>query len=360
MNRRNRSIQKCPRHAIIAASHLLFVFTCISRRNIFTSDLSLCYPFSGSCFQTAEAVLLSGSVRSFTHCIRTLISSYHCRTCVGGREFGIIMAESNLDWLSGGFLYWCFWLWSTARRWPVYLEEKRDTGENEDKVRTKTHNNDRKGIRKRKRARLGWFVSATMQVASIEGKGAVSQGPRVPPSTVFVGKEHMKNVVGAQLIYSDSGLDPVTVPASFRQQVSEESRHEWEGRISTDRQEDSVSQELGCSQNQLCWREREKWDERTKQDTHFCLNPQTQKLSVFGNRTQCANTAEYRRPSSAFSWLHVLPLQSRLHLQLSRSAKGSADFLKVANAIQAECEPEKSLEAQTWPECFPEEQFFLR
>lgn len=58
----------------------------------------------------------------------------------------------------------------------------------------------------------------------------------------------MKNVFGAQLIHSDSRLDPVTVPASFRQQVSEESRHEWEGRISTDRQEDSVSQELGCSQ----------------------------------------------------------------------------------------------------------------
>lgn len=60
----------------------------------------------------------------------------------------------------------------------------------------------------------------------------------------------MKNVSGPQLIYSDSvlGLDPVTVPASFRQQVSEESRQEWEGRISTDRQEASVSQGLGCSQ----------------------------------------------------------------------------------------------------------------
>lgn len=63
------------------------------------------------------------------------------------------MAESTLDWLSGGFLHWCFRLWSTARRRAVYLAEKRDTGENEDKVRTGTHDNDRKGIRKR--ARLG-------------------------------------------------------------------------------------------------------------------------------------------------------------------------------------------------------------
>lgn len=37
----------------------------------------------------------------------------------------------------------------------VNLAEKRDTSENEDKVRTETHDNDRKGIRKRKRARLG-------------------------------------------------------------------------------------------------------------------------------------------------------------------------------------------------------------
>lgn len=97
-----------------------------------------------------------------------------------------------------------------------------------------------------------------MQVASIEGKGVVSQGYTVPLRTIFVGKEHMKNVFGAQLIYSDSGLDPVTVPASFRQQVSEESRREWEGRISTDRQEDSVSQEMGCSQTSaLLGRERE-------------------------------------------------------------------------------------------------------
>lgn len=138
-NRRNRSIQKCPRDAIIAASHLLFVFTCISHRNIFTSDLSLCCPFSGSCLQTAEAALLSGSVSSFTHCIRTLISSYRCWTCMMGAEFGLIMAESNLDWLFGGFLHWCFPLWSTARRQSVNLPEKRDTSENEDKVRTETH-----------------------------------------------------------------------------------------------------------------------------------------------------------------------------------------------------------------------------
>lgn len=86
----------------------------------------------------------------------------------------------------------------------------------------------------------------------------MSQGPTVPLSTVFVGKECMKNVFGTQLIYSDSRLDPVTVPASFRRQVSEESRREWEGRISTDRQEDSVSQELGCSQTSaLLGRERE-------------------------------------------------------------------------------------------------------
>lgn len=187
-----------------------------------------------------------------------------------GAEFGIIMAESNLDWLSGGFLHWCFRLWSPARRQSVYLAEKRDMGENEDKVRTETHDNDRKGIRKRKRERLGWFVSATTQVASIEGKGAVSQGPTVPLSTVFVGKERMKNVFGTQLIYSDSRLDPVTVPASFRRQVSEESRREWEGRISTDRQEDSVSQELGCSQTSaLLGRERERerevrWESKTR------------------------------------------------------------------------------------------------
>lgn len=109
----------------------------------------------------------------------------------------------------------------------------------------------------------------------------------------------MKNIFGAQLIYSDSGLDPVTVPASFRQQVSEESRREWEGRISTDRQEDSVSREMGCSQTSaLLGREREVRGENKTRYT-FCLNPQTQKLSVFGNGTQCANRAEYRRPSSS-------------------------------------------------------------
>lgn len=132
-NRWNRSIQKCPRDTIIAASHLLFVFTCISHRNIFTSDLSLCCTFSGNCLQTAEGVLLSGSVRSFTHCIRTLISSYRCRTRVGGVEFGPIMAESNLDWLSGDFLHWYFRLWSTAGRQSVNLAEERERYQKENR-----------------------------------------------------------------------------------------------------------------------------------------------------------------------------------------------------------------------------------
>lgn len=164
------------------------------------------------------------------------------------------------------------------------------------------------------------------------------------------------------LINSDSGLDPVTVPASFRRQLSEESRREWEGRISTDRQEDSVSQELRCSQTSaLLGRERSEMREQNKIHIFvWILRNKSCLCLVTGHNVQTQrNIGDRHQRLAAFSWLHVLPLQSRLHLQLSRSAKGTADFLKVANAIQAECEPAKSLEAQTWPECFPEEQFFL-
>lgn len=113
------AFQKCPRDAIIAASHLLFVFTCISHRNIFTSDLSLRCPFSGSCLQTAEAVLLSGSVHSFTHCIRTLISSYRCRTCVGGSGIW-----DNYGWVKLGLVIW----WFSSLVLPIMKHSKKTMG----------------------------------------------------------------------------------------------------------------------------------------------------------------------------------------------------------------------------------------
>lgn len=182
----------------------------------------------------------------------------------------------------------------------------------------------------------------------LKGRGLCHRVTRSHRAPFLSGKERKKNVFGTPPIYSDSGLDPVTVPASFIQQVSEESRHEWEGRISTDRQEDSLSQELGCSQTSaLLGRERSEMREQNKIHIFvWILRHKSCLCLVTGHNVQTQrNIGDHHQRLAAFSWLHVLPLQSRLHLQLSRSAKGTADFLKVANAIRAECEPAKSLEA---------------
>lgn len=162
---------------------------------------------------------------------------------------------------------------------------------------TKTHDNDGKVYNGRKRARLDNFCQPQWKQHQVIEGGAFY---KVPPSWVFVGKEHMKDVFSAQLIFGDSvlGLDPVTMPASFRQQVSEESRHEWEERISRDRQKDSIFQGLWCSQTTgLLGRQRSEMKQKKRHSFVGILRKW--KLSVFGNTS--ANTMKHTWWSSASS-----------------------------------------------------------
>lgn len=190
----------------------------------------------------------------------------------------------------------------------------------------------------------GRFCQPKSKQHRLIGEGCVTRSRQVP-----VGEEQAKNVFGAQLVFSDSvvGLDPVPVPASFRQQVSEESRREWEGWRSTDRQEDSISLGLWCSQTTgLLWGETSEM--KQKEEAYFCWNSPKWKLSVFGNRTQCANTVEHTwtLSASSHSVLKAHCSSSPITTASTDLRKDTANFLRLTITIQAECDLVKLLEAQ--------------